>query len=282
LNRVLFRRRQIPVNFFDRCRNVGDRLNFTVVERISGRKIYRVKTRKFPHLVAIGSMLSGCCKTSYIWGCGSIDGKALGSKLVKKNVFALRGRRSLQLVRMSCGDSSFTVPLGDPAILLPFIIDVSNVRVSAKVGVICHYADVTAFNELISGSGLRSSIKLISVELTVDEFVRAVVSCQFILSSSLHGLIIADSYKIPNRWIRLTDNIKGGDFKYLDYYSTTENPKQSASEIRSIAEFKQLLQSLEHCCDVKPYAFDAGDLIDAFPAKAFGIKAIAPFLSDSN
>ena len=46
------------------------------------------------------------------------------------------------------------------------------------------------------------------------------MSCEYIISESLHGLIIAESYKIPNLWINVSDNKSKnqGSFKYLDFY----------------------------------------------------------------
>ena len=46
------------------------------------------------------------------------------------------------------------------------------------------------------------------------------MSCETIASSSLHGLIAADSFHIPNLWIKLSNRIIGNDFKYHDYYSS--------------------------------------------------------------
>lgn len=43
-------------------------------------------------------------------------------------------------------------------------------------------------------------------------------ACKYIISSSLHGLICADSICIPNRWIKLSE-LLGSDFKFHDYYS---------------------------------------------------------------
>jgi hypothetical protein len=39
-----------------------------------------------------------------------------------------------------------------------------------------------------------------------------------VLSSSLHGLIAADALGVPNAWIGLSDALRGGDFKFRDYY----------------------------------------------------------------
>ena len=60
---------------------------------------------------------------------------------------------------------------------------------------------------------------MIDVFSETVEFIQQVSQCEMILSSSLHGLITADALKIPNRWIKLSDKIRGNDYKFADYYS---------------------------------------------------------------
>jgi len=43
--------------------------------------------------------------------------------------------------------------------------------------------------------------------------------CDLILSSSLHGIVVADSLNIRNAWIHLSDRIVGKGFKFYDYFS---------------------------------------------------------------
>ena len=49
--------------------------------------------------------------------------------------------------------------------------------------------------------------------------LRRIAQCEAILSSSLHGLAVADALAVPNAWVRLSDLVRGGDFKFHDYYS---------------------------------------------------------------
>jgi pyruvyltransferase len=46
-----------------------------------------------------------------------------------------------------------------------------------------------------------------------------IAQCRCILSSSLHGLIAADSFHIPNLHIVFSDRPLGDGYKFDDYYS---------------------------------------------------------------
>ena len=51
-----------------------------------------------------------------------------------------------------------------------------------------------------------------------NSFIDDICSCEAIVSSSLHGIIIADAYEIPNVWISLDENHPDDNFKFKDYY----------------------------------------------------------------
>src|SRR5699024_12305737 len=51
-----------------------------------------------------------------------------------------------------------------------------------------------------------------SIEDTLD----AITSCEVIVSTSLHGLILADAYGIPNAWL-IADTGYGKEHKFWDY-----------------------------------------------------------------
>jgi hypothetical protein len=55
---------------------------------------------------------------------------------------------------------------------------------------------------------------------TVAKFVEEIHTCELILSSSLHGIILADSYNIPAYHTILSNNVIGGEFKFRDYYAS--------------------------------------------------------------
>jgi hypothetical protein len=57
------------------------------------------------------------------------------------------------------------------------------------------------------------------IPVTIDplESLRMIAGCEFIASSSLHGLIAADALGIPNWRLSFSAGITGGDYKFRDY-----------------------------------------------------------------
>lgn len=50
------------------------------------------------------------------------------------------------------------------------------------------------------------------------EVLDQICSCEYIASSSLHGLIMSEAYDIPNLWIELSGKLMGGHFKFHDFF----------------------------------------------------------------
>jgi len=61
-------------------------------------------------------------------------------------------------------------------------------------------------------------MKIIDIQETnVQKFIDSINECENVLSSSLHGMIIADAFRIPSARVSFSDKIVGGDFKFHDY-----------------------------------------------------------------
>jgi pyruvyltransferase len=256
-------KKKVPVVFFDGRKNVGDLLNLYFLEKLFGFRCYKPKTNFLPHLRIVGSVLGSASKNSFIFGGGSIDGVFIKRGLKQEKIFALRGKLSLGVVRKVLGDEDFNVPLGDPALLLPLIYKGNKepVKKSGKIGVVPHFVDKNNF--LLSKITDREDVVIIDVESDVEDFVDSILSCDYILSSSLHGLIISDAYRIPNKWIVFSDLIIGGEYKFKDYYSTTSNVDEEPTQADSIQRLDLLLGQLPLVCSVKEYLFNFDDLMKA-------------------
>lgn len=184
--------------------NVGDNLNHFIISELSGKNVVMALDRNKPHYVCCGSILGEYTEASSIWGAGFFyDHQKLNFDIP---VYAVRG----ELTRSQIGKD---VPVGDPALLLPLFYSPS-IEKKHKIGVIPHWSNMAKAID-------KSTEYIIDPMQSVKDFVDDILSCEIVYSESLHGLIISDAYKVPNKWVKIGGDV-GGDFKYLDYYSTVE------------------------------------------------------------
>jgi pyruvyltransferase len=156
------------------------------------------------------------------------------------------------------------VPLGDPALLMPKFFNPKKSKRS-KIGVIPHFSEIDFFTSNFSWE--NRDICLVDVRAKPEEFVNQLVACEYVISSSLHGLILADAYSIPNKWVIFTDKLIGGQFKFKDYYSTTSNPDEFPIYLNSREDFRSLTETVEQMTNVKTYQGSLDALLDSFPSE---------------
>lgn len=134
------------------------------------------------------------------------------------DVRAVRGYYSLEkLKQFNNVTIAKNVAIGDPGLLSKYLINIAGIEKKYDLGIIPHYVDKE--NELLANIRVKNSI-IIDIEQPHSKiFLKQVTECKNIISSSLHGLISADSLGIPNVRMILSDKITGGDYKYHDYYS---------------------------------------------------------------
>ena len=65
----------------------------------------------------------------------------------------------------------------------------------------------------------RPEVELLDVHAHPLEVVRGIASSRFVLSSSLHGLVVADAFGVPACWVAPTTKVEGAGYKFRDYYS---------------------------------------------------------------
>lgn len=147
-----------------------------------------------------------------VWGSGFIRE---GEKNENNNLdfYAVRGPESRARIRGTKG-----VALGDPGLLVNLIFRSAKTK-KYKVGIVPHYVDVDSV--LLNGIRNNPDYLIIDVLQTPDKVALDITACEYILSSSLHGLIFADSFNVPNNWLRLSDKLTGGEYKFRDYYEST-------------------------------------------------------------
>ncbi len=203
--------------------NVGDYLSLVVVKAMCDKYgvDFCTETNQTRHLYAIGSILLGY-QDATIWGSGfGYDNSK--SKFFKADAFlhrhihkldirAVRGpetRRILNSMGLKCPEI-----YGDPAVLLPLFYTPSHMSTTLpkkEYIVIPHYSKDAKYkgNENVLNTFVKD----------YKDFIDKLCSAKFVISSSLHGIILAEAYGIPA--IMLKDTPSEDITKYKDWYYST-------------------------------------------------------------
>lgn len=214
--------------------NIGDTLTPIIVEHFTGKKVEFVEREEKEKLIAVGSIMQAMRRNDVIWGTGVMreSDKFEFTKYCK--FLAVRGKLSEKVLGIKCG------VYGDPALLLPLIYNPESVT-AYDVGYIPHYIDkVNFFLKNIVGKNEL----FIDVEGDWKKVIRQIKSCKKIVSSSLHGIIIAEAYGIPAVWEEYSNNVIGNGFKFRDYLTGTGRDPQSPGAFPPIGNLKEIQNKL--------------------------------------
>ena len=230
--------------------NFGDRLNEYILNKISKKKVV------FSHNIInflnkkvysfIGSILDySRIRNLTVLGSGYINSNRTNS-IIPKRVEFIRGHLSLSKYN-KLTKKDIKVPFGDPSILVKKLYN-PNLPKIYDYGIIPHYIDKNNpfLSELIREISSKS-LKYILIDVfdKTENIIDNIKKSKKILSSSLHGLIISDLYCVPNRWVKFSENIYGGNFKFDDYYSSlSKDPLFPVviSENFNFSNFENLLE----------------------------------------
>jgi hypothetical protein len=251
--------------------NYGDLLGKYLVKEISKKEVVWSKPKAFsiynffePIYVTIGSILSNITTNCIVWGSGIIS---KDYPVENATFLAVRGPQT----RAFLLEKGYEVPkiYGDPALLLPKYYN-PKIEKEYKIGVIPHYQDYKKTKDFYKNEASILLIDLMTndVEKTTNEFLK----CEKIVSSSLHGIIVAHAYGIPAVWQKFSEDVFGDGIKYQDYFeSVLITPYRP-----EIVDFKMRVSELENLFNNKqslPNTKTIRDLCDR-------LMAVCPFKSE--
>lgn len=207
--------------------NWGDDINYHFVRLLTGREIAIyfdtpvAMTLRRPNYLCIGSTLNYLTtRQTIVWGAGVIDDK-LDLRAEPNQVCAVRGPLTRDyLIRRGIDCPEI---YGDPALLIPYFYKPSASKCSdrGKIGFVPHYKDKNS--PILQEIGrTHPALKFFDIERYAlwTDFIDQICECDVVFSSSLHGLIIAEAFGIPNYWINVSDNVIGAGFKFRDYFAS--------------------------------------------------------------
>lgn len=233
--------KKVNLIYWDKA-NFGDALNPFLIEELSGLPVQHkdielsfkdrlllllksILTFRFSDcrriifpgqttIVAIGSIIHWAHKRSVIWGAGFMnhDNCYRGGEVV-----AVRGK--LTEAKLESQGIKACGVYGDAALLLPLWLSGKSDEKKYELGIVPHWSEVDAFK---SAYGDRYFIIDLRTK-DIPKIVSEINQCSYILSTSLHGIIVAHAYGIPALWIK-EGYIETDGFKFHDYFSSVDIP----------------------------------------------------------
>ncbi|MCC4116440.1 polysaccharide pyruvyl transferase family protein [Aromatoleum toluclasticum] len=227
--------------------NFGDHLSQVLVSRVLALRGLTLddQVEQSARLLAIGSILHFATHDDVVWGSG-VNGKVPDSAFTAQrlDIRAVRGPLTEEFLR-SRGHRVPSV-YGDPALLVPHLF-AGRFRTTGEKP----HVFVPNLHDLRLVAGKPDVVSpLAGWNVVVAEILKA----RLVLASSLHGLVIAEAFGIPARYVRLseTENL----FKYRDYYYGTG---------RTDFEYASSIPQALEMGGMPAFAFDPRPLLGAFP-----------------
>nr|QBK90025.1 MAG: polysaccharide pyruvyl transferase [Pithovirus LCPAC101] len=201
--------------------NYGDAISQYLFEKLFKVKINIIDApQNNKNYITMGSICYMSNEQSIIWGSGFI--KKEDSMKKARNILCVRG----PLTRAKMIIDSIPCPsiYGDPALLLPLVHHYDEIKIKHKYCIIPHYIDKThsifnSFKNDIYTDKHSNEFLFADIDTgnNLEYLLKCISKCEIVISSSLHGIIIAAAYKKPCIWIKLSDGTIGGTFKFYDF-----------------------------------------------------------------
>lgn len=199
-------------------------------------------------VVAVGSVLDSVPEdyTGMVWGTGLINDRP--HVMPNAKILGVRGRLTAQ--RIGHPDAN----LGDPGLLVSRFLPAAEK--THVLGLVPHkiHVDHPTIQHLVS-----PDVILIDPGEPAAVVAEKISSCSAIVSTSLHGLVVADSYGIPAAWADLADRPLSGSgaFKFYDYESALSAGSRRVWITRDTTMLELMgktkaanRERVEHRCDI--------------------------------
>lgn len=247
--------------------NIGDYVGKFIVQNMSGKSVtYADISTNAPKYATVGSIINqNTGKNTTFWGSGIKSEKWVPPNHSK--YLAVRGPLTYRLLCKN-GIHCHKV-FGDPALLLPFFLKKPNVAKSYKIGIVPHYFDEQFIRTEFENNDMEETTIISCVTDNVETFVEKITQCEFIVSSSLHGVIISHAYGIPAIWLKFSEDDRIGSsspFKFHDYFLSCGIELYTPPVINPIRGYREILKMRqEYAYLMSINNFDVVPLIESSP-----------------
>jgi pyruvyltransferase len=195
--------------------NFGDELSIPLLERLFGIEAVPVETHR-AELLAAGSILghhytrmikkkfkpsmhgAEVPRELHVWGTGVVQNDKPVVWPQRLVISAVRGSITADHLGVS------NVVFGDPGILVSRLFDRPSHK-RYRVALVTHYTDADDAANL----DLPQGWKLVDPRRPPLDVIAEIAAAELVISSSLHGLIVADAFEIPCVWLANTKPLWG-------------------------------------------------------------------------
>jgi hypothetical protein len=208
--------------------NFGDIASKFVVEEYFNLTTQCVPASSKAKFLSTGSVLQNAQSYDVVWGSGLKGGTEIKKGIRDLKIFAVRGPLTLDYLRRTEFDISNIDHLFDPGCLVGHILKKKKsladsiaklLKNKLNFIVIPHFSD----DLILRRRYPHLKDHLVSVDCSPAEMIAKISNSDLVVSTSLHGIIFAESLGIPACWLKVGG--KENDFKYYDYYYGTSRFK---------------------------------------------------------
>lgn len=265
--------RAIASYWWDMKSNFGDLIGPWILEELTGRPVYNTigQLSNPDACMTVGSLITEMQRPGMkIWGAGLIAPLSVAAiKRLKSRepeaILAVRGKHARSQLMSELG---WKVPevYGDPALLMPYLFQPAIIKRPlhrSGLSVIPHYSHKAV---LTRDHIERCGGYFIEVQRQAEQVVTEIALSDVVISTSLHGIVLAQAYEIPWVWLRITDKVLAGDeFKFEDFFTVLEREQVTVLEV-SVDELKDLdLAEVSLSATIPKSYFEPLKLVQALP-----------------
>lgn len=258
INNTVAEKNRVNLENWQKHINIGDQISEDIYKFMLDRKKIPANksVKKTIHLLTIGSVLGMGKFDAVVWGSGfhMIQNVLSMQKFrcfIKLDIRAVRGPVTRQLLE-NLGYDCSTAAMGDPAIIMPLIYKPNRTEKKYDYSIVEHFKTKNKLSE-------QSQFHHISVKTSdYKKFIDELIASKVVISSSLHGIILAETYGVPAIFMNPNHQMDQQLMKYLDwYYSTGRDNIITAHSVEEALTMKPM--PLPDLSELRK------DLISAFP-----------------
>lgn len=257
--------------------NFGDWIGPHLLKHMTGRQPIQGNRQSASTriLYTVGS-IAGWFKRNNVdvWGSGLIkplapEEIAVRRKLRGIKIHAVRGKLTQQHLSDSLG---WSVPdvYGDPGLLMPDMIPAPKTKLH-EISLVPHYVHREG---ILQGDARSVEANVIDVRRDIYDVIPMIAAGNTVISSSLHGLIMAQAYGAPWVWLDVQDQpLTGKNFKFDDFFSCLDQNAVARVPVSKEDLHKLPLQAIAKEASLPALKIDLDKLRNSLPIPAISAPA---------